>query len=207
MENIRIYHITHHSNLPRILDAGGLLCDKEAGEGPLVSIAYDNLKQRREHTTVPCAPYGVLADYVPFYFAPRSPMLYAIHKGYVARYTGSQDEIVYLVSSVQAVLQRELGFVFTDGHPIIRITRFFNNTADLNQVDWQVMRSKAWHNTDADPDRKRRRQAEFLVHRFFPWDLVEMIVVRGIDMRNRVLGCLTERGYNTPVYLRSSWYY
>lgn len=156
--------------------------------------------------TVPCAPYGVLADYVPFYFAPRSPMLYAIHKGYVTHYTGSQDEIVYLVSSVQAVLQRGLNFVFTDGHPVIRMTRFFNNTTDLNQVDWQVMRSRAWHDTDADPDRKRRRQAEFLVHRFFPWDLVEMIVVRGIDVRERVLGYLAGASY-PPVYLRSSWYY
>ena len=43
----------------------------------------------------------MLADYVPFYFAPRSPMLYAIYKCNVQDYTGSQEEIVYLVSTVE----------------------------------------------------------------------------------------------------------
>jgi len=48
---------------------------------------------------VPLAPYGCVADYVPFYFAPRSPMLYKLHKGGVPNYTGGQDPLVYLVSS------------------------------------------------------------------------------------------------------------
>ncbi|MCS6829331.1 MAG: DUF4433 domain-containing protein [Armatimonadota bacterium] len=209
MERIRIYHITHHSNLPRILTAGGLLCDKEASDGCAVSIAYADLKQRREHVAVPCEPGGVLADYVPFYFAPRSPMLYAIHKGFVSHYAGGQNEIVYIASSVQTVQRRRLPFVFTDGHPVVRITRFFNRLNNLNQLDWQIMRARAWHNTEDDPDRKRRRQAEFLVYRFFPWEAVEMLGVVDLEMRERVLTYLHDHAQQSvpPVYLRSSWYY
>lgn len=209
MEIIRIYHITHYTNLPRILEAGGLLCDREGADKCLVSIAYDDIKQRRKRTDVPCGPGGTVADYVPFYFAPRSPMLYAIHKGFVSHYTVGQREIVYIVSSVQAVQQRGLPFVFTDGHPVVRITRFFNTLDDLSQVDWQVMRSRTWYNTDADPDRKRRRQAEFLVYRFFPWEAVQMVCVLDVAMRQVVLtylqGCAKQSA--PPVYLRSSWYY
>jgi hypothetical protein len=73
-----IYHITHIENLPSILEHRGLWCDGEAAKQDLceVSIAYDHLKQRRLHHPVPVGPGGVLADYVPFYFAPRSPMLH-----------------------------------------------------------------------------------------------------------------------------------
>lgn len=209
MEITRIYHITHYINLPRILEAGGLLCDRDAATRCLVSIAYAEIKQRREHVVVPCDPGGTVADYVPFYFAPRSPMLYAIHTGFVPHYTGGQREIVYIVSSVQAVQQRGLPFVFTDGHPVARITRFFSSLDDLGQVDWQVMRSRAWYDTDADPDRKRRRQAEFLVHRFFPWEAVQMVCVLDVAMRQIVLTYLQDFAKQSapPVYLRSSWYY
>jgi hypothetical protein len=39
------------------------------------------------------------------------------------------------------------------------------------------MQAQYWNDTDNDPDRKRRRQAEFLVHEFFPWALVSYIGV------------------------------
>lgn len=136
-------------------------------------------------------------------------MLYAIHKGFVLHYHGGQREIVYIVSSLQTVQERALPFVFTDGHPVVNITRFFNRLDELNQVDWRVMRSAAWHDTEIDPDRKRRRQAEFLVHRFFPWEAVEMIAVMDLDTREQVLRYLSDFAQQgtPPVYLRSSWYY
>ena len=48
-------------------------------------------------------------------------------------------------------------------------TDFFDRLDDLDKVDWKIMKSKYWNDTDEDPDRKRRRRAEYLVHQLFPW--------------------------------------
>ncbi len=51
----------------------------------------------------PFGPSGTLDDHVPFYFAPRSPMLYSIHGGYVEGYVVGQRSVIHLVSSAEAV--------------------------------------------------------------------------------------------------------
>ena len=88
-----------------MLREGGLWCDAERLARRLgsVGIAHQHIKERRARKVVPVASGGTLADYVPFYFAPRSPMLFAIHKGAVEDYRESQREILHLVSSIDAV--------------------------------------------------------------------------------------------------------
>lgn len=44
-------------------------------------------------------------------------------------------------------------------------------------IDWELMESKYWFDTDEDNRRKCRRQAEFLVHKFCPWTLVKKLVL------------------------------
>src|SRR5262245_34367144 len=107
---IFIYHITHLRNLPSVLEEGGLWCDGEAARRGLcaVAIAHGHIKQRRARRTVPVGPRGSLADYVPFYFAPRSPMLYALHQGGVEGYEGGQEEVLHLVASTDRILQERL---------------------------------------------------------------------------------------------------
>ena len=89
-----IYHITHIDNLLRIIQAGGLWCDAECTQQGIqpVGIAYANLKDRRSRTRVPELG-GVLADYVPFYFANRSPMLGAIHTRSEERRVGKECNV------------------------------------------------------------------------------------------------------------------
>ena len=90
-----IYHITHVGNLPSVLACGGLYCDadREKRCPDAVSIAHAHIKDRRARKGVPVAARGALCDYVPFYFANRSPMLYAIHTGSVQGYTGGQASV------------------------------------------------------------------------------------------------------------------
>lgn len=54
------------------------------------NIAHQNIQDRRAYRQVPFDPGGVLHDYVPFYFAPRSPMLYTISRGNVVGYEQGQ---------------------------------------------------------------------------------------------------------------------
>jgi hypothetical protein len=81
--------------------------------------------------------------------------------------------------------------------------------ADLDKVDWDAAYARQWNDTSDDMDRQRRKQAEFLVHRFCPWRLVESIGVRHDAGRQRVEDVLAAHGVgnSVPVYARAEWYY
>jgi len=204
-----IYHITSIENLHSILSNNGLVCINQLhNEGSsFVNIAYEQIQSRRSEKQVPLPPFGNLHDYVPFYFAPRSPMLYTINQGNVPQYQGGQKQIIYLISTIQQVLSEKIPFVFTDGHAIINYSEFYNDPADLKQIDWGIMNSRYWNDTTEYPDRKRKRQAEFLAFKFFPIDSVlEIGVINDTlqDQAHKILQCNT---INIPVKVRREWYY
>lgn len=205
-----IYHITHISNLATILAEGGLWCDVEVEVRGLAtqSVAHGHIKARRKAAVVPCGAHGVLADYVPFYFAPRSPMLYSIHTGYVQGYQGGQESVLHLVSSTEAIHDANLEYAFTDGHAVMApITKFFDDLADLVKIDWAVMALTYWNDTQTDPDRKRRRQAEFLVKRFVPLASFSEVGVCTAAMAAAVTTGLAGVAPALGVSVRPTWYY
>lgn len=204
-----IYHITHLRNLAPILGCGSLWCDRErVGRGlESVGIAYQHIKDRRARKRVPVGRGGTLADYVPFYFAPRSPMLFAIHRGQVPGYDGGQSSVVHLVTSTEAVAAEPLLFVFTNGHADMAFSRFYDDLRDLEQVDWAIMGERYWNDTPEDGDRKRRRQAEFLVYMSLPWRLIEEIGVMSRKAADEVATALEGAEHRPPVVVRPEWYY
>ncbi|MBV6712505.1 type II toxin-antitoxin system toxin DNA ADP-ribosyl transferase DarT [Paenibacillus chitinolyticus] len=204
-----IYHITNIENLHSIFNNSGLVCINQLHEdgSSFVNIAYEQIQSRRSEKQVPLPPYGNLHDYVPFYFAPRSPMLYTINQGNVAQYQGGQKQIIYLVSTVQQVLSEKIPFVFTDGHAIMSYSEFFNDPVDLKQIDWGIMSSRYWNDTIEYPDRKRKRQAEFLAFEFFPIDSVLEIGVINDTFQDQALKILQSNSINIPVNVRREWYY
>lgn len=210
-----IYHITHGRNLARIIQTNGLWCDSErVRQGfECVGIAHERLKLRRARTPVRnragqvVAAGGVLADYVPFYFASRSPMLLSIHGGNVEGYTGGQRDVIYLVSSVERVVAGHRPWCFTDGHAVEAMTDFFDQVEHLDRIDWDMIGVRIWRNTPDDPDRKRRKQAEFLVHGSVPWHWFDCIGV--IDQRRaqRVEEIIAEADHQPEVVIEPGWYY
>ena len=115
---IPIFRIMHIRNLESVVASGYIFCESQRQQlnGPWQSIAHENIQFRRRAKVVPCGPKGVVCDYVPWYYAPRSPMLYANHKGNVLSNPEGQKAIIYFKTTVQKVLQAGLSFVFTDGH-------------------------------------------------------------------------------------------
>lgn len=204
-----IYHITHINNLLRILHHGGLYSDSEMLSRNIESIciAYGTLKDRRAKTVVPVAAKGTLADYVPFYFCTRSPMLYAITCGAVKNYSGGQNEIIYIVSSVERVIDTGHLWCFTDGHAVEAINSFYKSLDNIDAIDWKVIESWSWGNRDNDFDRKRRKQAEFFVHKFFPWNLINNIGVRDNSIKDRVDNILAKKSNKPIVIIKPDWYY
>ncbi len=207
-ETVWIFHFTPLENLPGILEAGGIVC-KNRCRTQQATIAHAHIQDRRSHREVPCGPGGNLHDYVPFYFCPRSPMLYAIHGGNVVSYDKGQKEIVYLVLKLRGVVEAGLDFVFTDRHAVTRYATFSTDVSDLQNIDWNLMESKWWNDIAAYPDRKERKQAEFLVHEFLAWDLVEYIGVMTPRMKERVEALVDDRfsGACPTVLVRDNWYY
>ncbi len=132
-------------------------------------------------------------------------MLFTINKGNVVGYTGGQEPVVHLVSSTEAVDAAGLEWVFTEGHAVMDYTDFFDDFADLDKIDWPLMGSRYWFDSDEYPDRCRRRQAEFLVHKFFPWKLFSEIGVYNTAIAQKVNQILA--GRNIPVSIRRAWYY
>lgn len=70
------------------------------------------------------------------------------------------------------------------------------------------MPQQYWHDNDPKyPDRKRKRQAEFLVHQFFPWELVTEIAVMNFNRRMQVEALLKQSAHKPQVVTRREWYY
>lgn len=149
----------------------------------------------------------MLHDYVPFYFAPKSPMLYAIKNGRVESYDGKQDDIIYFVTRTDIIQKYNKPFVFTDGHAVLALTEFFTDLEDLDKVDWNVMSSKYWFDNEENPDRKRRRQAEFLVHQQVELDLFLGIGVYNQRMKDIVSDILSAHSNDMSVLVRPQFFY
>jgi len=79
-----VFHFTRVEHLETIA-ASGLHCDSLAQANGMLTIEVGDtgIKARRSRRLVPLAPGGFVGDYAPFYFAPRSPMMYSIAAGNV----------------------------------------------------------------------------------------------------------------------------
>lgn len=78
------YRITHIQNLPLILENGIVNKNHSDADGNYIEIGNPEIINVRSTTQVRIDGYGVIGDYVPFYFTPKSIMLYNIITGYYA---------------------------------------------------------------------------------------------------------------------------
>jgi hypothetical protein len=203
-----VWHITHLDNLASIIATGALRCERRVRQQARQprSIAYGHIKQRREQTGVGMPPYGTLSDYVPFYFCPRSPMLYAIHRGFVPA-SGGQNAIVHLEFDAEAILAAGVACVYTDGNAASQPLAFHDPRQGFAALSWDVIRSERWHDTADDNDRKRRKQAEFLARDEVPWRLAVRLGVFDNGAVLAVQKALSGALHQPAVECRPDWYY
>ena len=57
------------------------------------------------------------------------------------------------------------------------------------------------------PDVKEAKQAEFLVHESFPWELVRRVGVRSQQVAQQVAATLRGLAHRPPVEILTDWYY
>jgi hypothetical protein len=213
----KIYHIVHVDRLPSIVADGFLWSDAEIARRvpPGTTIGINNIKQRRLNELILTSHPGLyVGACVPFYFCPRSIMLYLIYRANHPElaYRGGQDPIVHLESDLhQAVVwaeQNKRRWAFTLSNAG---ARYFEDRADLAQlgeIDWRAVQTqRSWSGRDVSPSVKEGKQAKFLVENAFPWELVSRIGVRLQPVYRQVRAIIQAAAYQPPVEIKPDWYY
>jgi hypothetical protein len=214
-----LFHFTHLDNVVWVLGEGALLSDSVVcARGLLATEAGDpEIKQRRRTQPVTCPPGGVVADYVPFYFAARSPMMYKLWRGGVPSFTGDHRDLVYFLTDVQTVVASGLPYAISDRNAAKALADFTDDVIALGDltlanphsdfVDWPLMKATMWNNTLDDGERMERRMAEFLVLSEVPLGLLTGAAVSS-DGRKAILEQMFgEAGVALRVITRPDWYY
>lgn len=210
-ENPKIYHITHIENLEGLLNNKVLWSDAKRLELGLGSeiVGMSEIKRRRlEELEVKCHSGTMVGEYAPFYFCPRSIMLYILYMGNHPdiSYRGGQDPILHLQADLEATIQwansRDIRWAFSDRNAGERIANFYNDPDDLDEINWSAVEATDFR----DMLIKEGKQAEFLVYELFPWELVEKIGVCNRGIRDQVLKKLGNRT-SPEVSIERDWYY
>ena len=206
----KIYHIVHVDRLPSIVAEGGLLCDAAIAERRPVgtTIGMNDIKQRRMNELRLSSHRDLyVGACVPFYFCPRSVMLYVISQGNHPQlsYRGGQDPIVHLEADLRATVawaeEQDLRWAFTLSNAGARYFEDRSDLGQLDEIDWDAVEATDWRR------RKEGKQAEFLIEQRFPWELVSRIGVRSQRVCYQTEAALEVAAHKPPVEIRPAWYY
>ena len=145
-DNPRIYHIVHVDRLTSIA-TDRLWCDAEVPERTTggTGIGMPDLKARRLELGLRSHPELTVGACVPFYFCPRSVMLYVIHKRNHPQltYRGGQEPIVHLEANLLDVVD----WAGSEGHrwafTLSNASSFYAEDRcrldQLGEIDWAAV--------------------------------------------------------------------
>ena len=210
----KVYHVVHVDRLPSIIADGHLWSHAEVSQRARVgadtgtTIGMDSIKEMRLTVRQLNSHPGLyVGQCVPFYFCPRSVMLYLIWRANDPRlgYRGGQEPIVHLEADLRETIawaeQNRQRWAFTLSNAA---SRYFEDRADLTQLDeldWDAVAAREW------PACKEKKQAEFLVERSFPWQLVSRIGVESRRVFGQVSVALQQAEHRPALEVRPDWYY
>jgi hypothetical protein len=145
--NIKIYHILHLSKLASVTEQGGLFSDAEMRHRPPigVTIGMNKIKDRRLQIALSSHKNLKVGDCVPFYFCPRSIMLYMFYKDNHPdiTYHGGQEPIIHLVADLYKTVEwannNHHRWAFTSSNAGSGYFEDFRDLHDLSKVDWNAV--------------------------------------------------------------------
>lgn len=211
----KIYHIIHIDRLASVASDGRLLCDEVmAGREPVgTTIGMNEIKVRRLQKELTSRPGLRVGHCVPFYFCPRSVMLFLIHRANhpSLEYRGGQEPILHCEADLGATVEwanangQRWGFTLSNAG-----AAYFEDRCDiaqLGEVNWAAVQAIKWSGPGVDPFTKDGKQAEFLVEHSFPWELVSRIGVRTPAVGAQVSQVLHGAAHRPVVEVLPAWYY
>ena len=209
MHNLKIYHIVHIDKLQSIINSGGLLSDSEVIRQGLngTNIGMNSIKQRRlKELRLDTYPDLFVGQCVPFYFCPRSVMLYMMSVNSCnMEYQGGQDNIIHLeadlISSIAWANTNFRRWVFTSSNAGSRYFQDTNDISNLSRLNWNAINGRYWN------DVVEEKQAEFLCEHSFDWSLIERIGVSNQTVYQKVLNIINSSYHKPYVEVKNDWYY
>jgi hypothetical protein len=205
-ENALIFRITHKDNLPWIL-GNGLHCGNSSSRDTgFVNIGMTDLIDKRNTWVVPRKPGGMLSDYVPFYFTPRSMMAFNIHTGRNVRQRDNA-EIIILVTSLTRLREQGVPFLITDKHACANNTYYSDDLADLSRIDWKILQDSDFSRNNDDPDKTNRYQAEALVHKHMALNALLGVACCDGRQKAEVDALISKHRVNLQVHVQRGWYF
>lgn len=207
----KIYHIVHVDRLSSIIADGFLWSDSAMAQrqGIGTTIGMSNIKQRRLALPVSIHPGTYVGEFVPFYFCPRSIMLYVIHCANHSElaYRGGQQPIIHIEADLEQVVAWTQAngrrWAFSRSNAGANYTQFCTGLDRLDEIRWDAVAA-----TDFRPaDVKEGKQAEFLVEASFPWSLVERIGIHSRGIAPKVAAAMLGATHRPKVEVMRDWYY
>ncbi|MCG9881280.1 MAG: DUF4433 domain-containing protein [Bacteroidia bacterium] len=199
-----LFRMTHIENIPHILQYGITHSNSANANPNFVPIGDHSLITTRNSAMLQNGRQ--LGEYIPFYFAVRSPMLYVVQNGFNMVAPTPAENIVYCVTSVQKIIDFELDFVFTNGHAVDRFPFQFSRL-DINNLDtildWNAINARYWRD-DNDLDMKRRKEAEFLVSGDIPINAILGYVVYNENSKVKIINYGVDAA---KVQIKSEFYF
>lgn len=209
--NPKIYHITPVDRLQSIIADGFIWSDAEAIRRGVTgaTIGMEHIKRWRLHKPLSAHPGLHVGECAPFYFCPRSVMLFVISKQNhpALTYRGGQGPIVHLQADLREAVawanSQGRRWAFTLSNAASADAEERCDLAALAEIDWDAVEACIWR----DPRVKDKKQAEFLMEHSFPWELVEFIGVRSQEIRDRVRAAMRGAGHQPVAEITPGWYY
>ena len=169
------------------------------------------IKERRlTELTFQSYPSLYVGECVPFYFCPRSIMLYIYFRGNHndVDYRGGQEPIIHLVADMHNTVRwaemNRKRWVYTDRNAGSKHFNDYSDLSNLNRINWDAVQSRLWFNRDI----RDFKQAEFLVETCFPWELVEEIGVFSSTQYDTAHDILSKNDQHKPIVsIQKNWYY
>ena len=216
----KIYHIVHVDRLPSIIADGSLWSDvgvlerRKRGHNLGTTIGMNTIKQRRRELELSSHPGLRVGECVPFYFCPRSVMLYLIYCANHPElsYRGGQDPIVHLEADLHESIawaeRNRRRWAFTLSNAGSYYFEDHSDLARLREINWDAVQADQWSGSGIPASTKEGKQAEFLVERSFPWELIGRIGVASRKCYERAGAALQNNPNRRPdLEIIREWYY
>ena len=198
------FRMVHIDNITHILKYGIVKANSPNANPNYMPIG-DRLVIEKRNTRI-LSSLQKIGEFIPFYFGPRSPMLYVIQHGYNGVKRIEAEQIVYCVIRLDDIIKDRIECCFTDGHVLSSLTQVFHANCLMNVNDYvkysDVFASR-WDD-DGDLDLKRRKEAELLLQNDLPSQYIRGFVVYNEKAKQSLLSMGIEE---KKVVVRPSFYF